>query len=75
MHRGGFFFYDMLGEVETKIEAGDEHDFVIQLNEQRGKEKRRGVVVTSVRMPFDDEGFNFTKVKLEVSHRRITNTT
>jgi hypothetical protein len=40
--------------------------FVVQLNLQRGEKKRRGVEVSSVKMPFDDKGFNFLKIKLEV---------
>ena len=64
MARTGFFFYNLELPVQTKVESG-EMDFVIQLNTQRGEKKRRGVDVTSVKMGFNAEGFNFLKIRLE----------
>ena len=54
------------GTYKSVVILQGKQQFVVQLNLQRGEKKRRGVEVSSVKMPFDDKGFNFLKIKLEV---------
>jgi hypothetical protein len=70
MERGGFFFYQLRRaeldrDTRSTVAPAGQRPFCVQFNRHRGTEKRRGVAVTSVRMPFDSAQFNFLRVKLE----------
>lgn len=50
--------------LETKIIPGD-YKFVAQLNPERGTLRRKPQESFSLKMPFNPNGFNFTKIKKE----------
>ncbi|RWS16854.1 GDP-D-glucose phosphorylase 1-like protein [Dinothrombium tinctorium] len=52
------------GSIESRVIPG-KLKFIAQFNEKRGKMRRKPYLMNSLQMPFDENTFNFTKVKNE----------
>lgn len=64
MNNGAFNYKLEEDSIETKIISGL-YGFVAQFNEKRGLLRRKPQSMQSLRMPFNHEKFNFTKIKPE----------
>jgi GDP-D-glucose phosphorylase len=61
----GVFRYPVTeGSIKSRIIPGDLR-FVAQLNEERHSLRRKPQAMASIRMPFNEDSFNFTKIKPE----------
>ncbi|RWS31971.1 GDP-D-glucose phosphorylase 1-like protein, partial [Leptotrombidium deliense] len=61
-NKGAFRYIINKGSIETKIIPG-KYNFIAQLNPERGILRRKPHLMRSLKMPFDEKSFNFTKIK------------